>query len=134
MSVITTTRPVKVQLIVETTRTVTINRNFITVGTKCAYLVLAYTSASSLSLLLSELPSYCGCNRYASVCAGVIAWSYLALNFCFSTLSSSIKISRFSTAISRRRYKTAPQLLWKANRNSNAISQMVSFPMILNEP
>jgi len=37
-------------------------------------------------------------------------------------------------AISHRRYKIAPKLLWKSNRNSYAIYQMVPFPMTVNEP
>ena len=47
-----------------------------------------------------------------------------------------IKISRFSTNKSLylandARYR---QLLWKVNKNSYAIYQMVPFPMTLNEP
>ena len=42
-----------------------------------------------------------------------------------------IKILRFSTnnsiAISHKRYKTAPLLLWNANRNSHAIYRMMYF-------
>ena len=49
-----------------------------------------------------------------------------------------IKIARFSTNkslyLASKRYKISPWLLWKANRNSYAIYQMVSFPMTLNEP
>ena len=45
------------------------------------------------------------------------------------------EFARFSTnkSLSRKRYKIPPWLLWKTNRNSYAIYQMVPFPMTLNE-
>ena len=50
-----------------------------------------------------------------------------------------INFARFSTDKSLylandRAYKISPWLLWKANRNSYTIYQMVPFPMTLNEP
>ena len=45
-----------------------------------------------------------------------------------------IKFARFSTNKSRKRYKISPWLLWKANRNSYAIYQIVPFPMTLKDP
>ena len=73
------------------------NMKWLWMTLKFHHLMFACSNAISLSAVVNKWCSYCGCSIHARICDGVIACSYLALNFCFSALSSRSGINLLSS-------------------------------------